>query len=254
VNVRPVSWFGSVAVHSAILLLLLLMGMAPPRAVIPPVVPVPLADPKLYLRPRTASGDSGGQGGMRSPLPAARGKLPKRVPRPFVAPQPERMQAPKLVLDAGIEVAIQLDELPAANLPHWGDPLAPSGPPSGGPGCCRSIGDKPGNSVGPGGAGDIGLGGGYRIGGGVSAPVLVFRQEPEYSEEARKAKFQGTVMLSIVVDEKGQPRELRVMQSAGLGLDEKAIEAVRSWRFRPGKKSGKAVPVQAVVMVNFRLL
>jgi TonB family protein len=88
----------------------------------------------------------------------------------------------------------------------------------------------------------------------VSAPVPVYRPEPEYSEEARKAKWQGAVLLSIVVDENGVPQNIMVVRSIGLGLDQKAIEAVQKWRFKPGVKDGKAVPVFANIEVNFRLL
>jgi TonB family protein len=88
----------------------------------------------------------------------------------------------------------------------------------------------------------------------VSSPQLLFKVEPEYSEEARKAKFQGTVLLYVEVDEKGLPRNIRVIRPLGLGLDQKAIEAVEKWKFSPGKKDGKPVPVQAQIEVNFRLL
>jgi TonB family protein len=97
-------------------------------------------------------------------------------------------------------------------------------------------------------------GGAYRIGGGVSAPSVLSKVEPGYSEEARKAKWQGTVVLSLVVDEQGRPRNLKVLRSLGLGLDQKAIEAVGKWRFNPGMKDGKPVPVMATIEVNFRLL
>ena len=83
---------------------------------------------------------------------------------------------------------------------------------------------------------------------------MILKVEPEYSEEARKAKFQGTVILFVVVDEKGNPRELKVIRPLGLGLDQKAIEAVEKWKFRPGMKDGKPVAVQATIEVNFRLL
>ena len=142
-----------------------------------------------------------------------------------------------------------------------GDPLAKSGIASNGPGSGAGIGTGNGGGVGsgsgagfgPGHGGGIG-GGAYRIGGGVSPPTVVFKVEPEYSEEARKAKFQGTVVLFVVVDEKGNPKDLRVIRPLGLGLDQKAIEAVEKWRFNPGKKDGKPVPVQATIEVNFRLL
>jgi len=88
----------------------------------------------------------------------------------------------------------------------------------------------------------------------VSAPKGLFQPDPEYSEEARKAKWQGTVVLSLIVDEKGMPEELKVVRALGLGLDQKAIEAVTKWRFKPGMKDGKPVAVQATIEVNFRLL
>jgi len=92
------------------------------------------------------------------------------------------------------------------------------------------------------------------FGGGVSAPVATYKPEPEYSEEARKAKYQGEVWLSVVVDEKGVPQQIKVTRKLGLGLDEKAIEAVSKWRFKPGMKDGKPVAVQATIAVSFHLL
>jgi periplasmic protein TonB len=93
-----------------------------------------------------------------------------------------------------------------------------------------------------------------RIGGGVSAPSMLSKVEPEYSEEARKAKWQGSVVHSVIVDEFGHPKNIRVLRSLGLGLDQKAIEAVSQWRFKPGLKVSKPVPVIATIEVNFRLL
>ena len=81
-----------------------------------------------------------------------------------------------------------------------------------------------------------------------------YKIEPEYSEEARKAKYSGTVLLSIEVDPSGRARNVSVTKGVGLGLDEKAIEAVNKWRFNPGLKDGKPVTVRAQVEVNFRLL
>ena len=97
----------------------------------------------------------------------------------------------------------------------------------------------------------------FRVGecGGSATPMkLVFKVEPEYSEEAREAKHQGTVVLAIQVGEDGRAHNIRVIRSLGLGLDEKAIEAVRQWRFNPGMCNGQAVDVKASVEVNFRLL
>ena len=92
------------------------------------------------------------------------------------------------------------------------------------------------------------------MGGGVTAPVVLLKVDPEYSEEARKAKYQGTVLLYIEVNSDGRASNIRVVRSLGLGLDEKAIEAVKKWKFSPGKKDGKPVLVAATVEVNFRLL
>ena len=96
--------------------------------------------------------------------------------------------------------------------------------------------------------------GAQRIGNGISQPVPIFRPDPDYSAKARKAKVQGTVILSIIVDENGEPTHIRVVKPLGMGLDEKAIEAVEKWRFKPGMKDGRPVKVYANIEVNFRLL
>jgi len=96
--------------------------------------------------------------------------------------------------------------------------------------------------------------GAYRIGAGVSAPVPIVKPEPEYSEEAHAAKLEGAVVLQLVVDENGVPQDIRIVRSLGLGLDQKAIEAVQKWRFKPGLKDGKPVPVSANIEINFHLL
>jgi TonB family protein len=94
----------------------------------------------------------------------------------------------------------------------------------------------------------------YRIGGGVSQPSLLFKVEPEYSEEARKAKWQGSVTLSIVVSEFGEAQNIKIVRALGLGLDQQAIEAVQKWVFKPGRKDGQPVAVYATIEVTFHLL
>jgi TonB family protein len=94
----------------------------------------------------------------------------------------------------------------------------------------------------------------YRTGGGVSQPSMVFKVEPEYSEEARKAKWQGVVTLSVIVNQFGEVRNCNVVRSLGLGLDEEAIEAVEKWVFKPGRKAGEPVAVYATIEVTFRLV
>jgi TonB family protein len=93
-----------------------------------------------------------------------------------------------------------------------------------------------------------------RAGGDVTKPELIRKVEPLYTEEARSAKFQGVVVLSVVIESDGVPDNIQVVKSLGLGLDQKAIEAVQQWQFKPGTKNGAAVPVMATIEVNFRLL
>jgi TonB family protein len=93
-----------------------------------------------------------------------------------------------------------------------------------------------------------------RVGGGVTGPRLLQKVEPAYSDEARAAKYQGTVILYVEVGPDGMAHNMRVQRSLGLELDEKAMEAVSKWQFQPGMKDGQPVTVQAIVEVNFRLL
>jgi TonB family protein len=93
-----------------------------------------------------------------------------------------------------------------------------------------------------------------RIGKGVSPPRLLSKVEPEYSEEARRARLNGAVVLYVVVRPNGHADSFKVIRSIGLGLDEQAIASVERWRFQPGEKEGQPVSVQATIEVNFRLL
>ncbi|MGE5645202.1 MAG: TonB family protein [Acidobacteriota bacterium] len=94
----------------------------------------------------------------------------------------------------------------------------------------------------------------YRIGPGISAPVPLEKHEPEYSAEARINKYEGTCVLAMLIGADGHPRSVRVTRPLGMGLDQKALEAVRQWRFTPGMKDGEPVVIRATVEVNFRLL
>ncbi len=93
-----------------------------------------------------------------------------------------------------------------------------------------------------------------RVGNGVSAPVPIFRPEPKYTEEARKAKIQGAVLLSLVVDTDGFTRNIKVVRSLEPTLDQQAIEVVGTWKFQPGQKDGQPVAVQSQIEVSFKLL
>ena len=211
------------------------------------------------LPPSTSKAGGGGGGGDRDKLPAPKGALPKLSNQQITPPAVViRNEAPKLPVDPSVVVP------PSISLPHTGplgDPLsAVLGPPSNGPGSGGGIGSGSGGGVGSGRGPGVGPGWGggiggwpYRVGGGVSAPRPLFTPDPEYSEEARKAKYQGVVVLWLVIGPDGRPREIRVSRPLGMGLDEKAIEAVRTWRFEPAKKDGQPVAVQMNVEVSFRL-
>jgi TonB family protein len=120
-----------------------------------------------------------------------------------------------------------------------------------GTGSGGGIGSGNGKGVGPGSG--WGAGGGTGGVGGITAPQPIYTPDPEYSEEARKAKFQGTVVLWVEIEPDGRVGNIRVKSPVGLGLDEKAVEAVKTWRFEPAKKNGQAVAVASLIEVNFRL-
>ena len=214
------------------------------------------------LPPSKTVAGGGGGGGDRDKLQAPKGKLPKFAMEQITPPMMVvRNDHPKLTAEPTVVVPPQI-HLAASNLPNLGDPMSslPSGPLSNGTGSGGGIGSGNGGGVGsgegpgvgPGRGGGIG-GGVFRVGGGVSAPKAIYSPEPEYSEEARKAKYQGTCVLMLVVGPDGRPRDIRVSRSLGLGLDEKAMEAVKTWKFEPSMKDGKPVAVMISVEVEFRL-
>jgi protein TonB len=214
-------------------------------------------EPEAPALPDTSRG--GGGGGDRDKVAAAQGALPKfsneQITPPVVV---VRNDDPKLTVEPTVVVA------PDIRLPQvgpLGDPLSGiSGPTSNGVGAGGGIGSGTGGGigsgtgrgVGPGHSGGVG-GGAYRVGGGVSAPRAIFSPDPQYSDEARKAKHQGIVVLWCVIGPDGRPHEMRVARSLGMGLDDKALEAVRTWRFEPALKDGRPVAVQVNIEVNFRL-
>jgi periplasmic protein TonB len=216
-------------------------------------------DPGAYVLPasKTQAGGGGG-GGDRDVLQASKGSPPKFAREQFTPPVVVvRDETPKLPADPTVVGP------PSITFPvgPTGDPLSGViGPPSNGTGSGGGIGSGTGGGVGsghgpgvgPGEGGGIG-GGLYKVGGGVTAPRAVYAPDPEYSEEARKAKYQGTVVLYVIVNADGRPRDMRIVRSLGLGLDEKVLEAVRTWRFEPAMRDGRPVSVQINVEVSFRL-
>jgi periplasmic protein TonB len=220
--------------------------------------------PESYVLPTSRKVVSGGGGGGdRDPLPAPKGRPPKAALQQITPPAIVMRNArPKLAVEPTVVVPpqVHLAENKMLNLGTSTAVVMPAAPPSNGTGSGGGIGSGSGGGVGVGhgpgvGAGSGGgIGGGvYKVGGGISAPQAISAPDPDYTEEARRAKKQGTCVLWLIVDAAGQPRDIKVVRGLGLGLDAKALEAVRQWRFHPALKDGKPVDVQISVEVEFHL-
>ncbi len=259
-GVKRETFLLSFLIHSVGIALLVLSGMflVNHRQEIKAAVADGAIDISAYLPQAAQESGGGGGGGDRDKLKASAGNLPKPALVQFAPPQ-VMVRNPKPLLPTEPTVVVP-PQLSMSQLPQSGDPLSALLTPSNGTGSGGGIGSGSGGGIGSGrgpgvGAGwGGGIGGGpYRVGGGVSAPRAVFAPDPEYSEEARKAKYQGTVLLWVVVGADGRPQSVRVQRSLGMGLDEKAVDAVNRWRFEPARKDGGPVAVQINVEVNFRL-
>jgi TonB family protein len=178
-------------------------------------------------------------------------KAPQLAPPVVIRPKEESkiMVEPTVVADL---------KLPQA--PQIGDQLSKLMTPSSGTGVGSGVGTGSGGGYGSGHGRGYGPGNGYGSGGGeggyggASQPKLIYSPDPEFSEEARKAKYQGVVVLRVLVGADGRVHNAQVARSLGMGLDEKALETVRLWKFEPARtKDGKAVDVLASIEVNFRL-
>jgi len=255
------SFMASLGAHAVIVALIVTSGIwAAPSFHEKPNVHSVLVTDLTYVLPLAPDDAGGGGGGGDSDiLQASRGN-PPRFARDQIAPPAIIVRSEQRKLPAEPTVVGP----PALSFPQTsqlGDPFSHiPGPPSNGTGASGGMGSGKRDGIGPGtgpGVGDGregGIGGGpYVVGRGVSAPQLIYDPEPEYSDEARKEKYQGVVLLQVIVGEDGRPRDVRIARSLGLGLDEKALEAVRQWRFEPGRLNGRTVAVVVNVQVNFRL-
>ncbi|HEY1678079.1 MAG TPA: energy transducer TonB [Candidatus Sulfotelmatobacter sp.] len=256
---------GSTGVHILIVAVIVALTIAARRVVTaaaPAKVTVTLVDPGdlPVLKPSKTQVGGGGGGGDRDVLQASKGKLPKLSMQQITPPVVVvRNEHPKLAVEPTIVVPPQV-QLASNNMPNLGDPMAHAVLPSNGTGAGGGIGSGSGGGVGSGkgpgfGPGEGGgTGGGiFHVGGGVSAPRAIYAPEPEFSEEARKAKYQGVCTLGLIVGADGRPSNIRVLSSLGMGLDEKAIEAVKNWKFEPAIKDGHPVRVEIAVEVDFHL-
>jgi protein TonB len=194
---------------------------------------------------------SGGGGGSNNHTPPAKGQLPKFAP--------VQITPPKIPVEARIPMpapAIEaVTNMPMANpnMPNLGMPNSSASGASLGEGKGTGIGSGNGPGLGAGNGGNWGGGDLRKVGGGVSEPVLMNHIQPEFSEEARRTKTPGVVTVDIIVDAHGMPQNVHVVHGAGMGLDEKAVEAVKLYRFKPAMENGKPVAVEMYVVVTFEI-
>ncbi len=262
--VKPNPWaIGISTTINGLILLIILFFVG--RKVIEAVKPslldtdITIGDYNAPKNPVKAGG--GGGGGDRSMVEANKGKLPEKIKDPVAPPTPVTIEHPKLPEPPAINVQKDI-QLPDNNMPMIGMhnssnvTLASAGGGSGagmGSGGGGGLGSGNGNGYGPGSGGNAG-GGVYQVGGRISAPIPIFQPEAEFSDEARRAKYQGICVIALIVDAQGNPQSVHVVRTLGMGLDEKAMEAVRRYKFKPALKDGKTpVPSMITVEVDFHL-
>lgn len=251
----------SMTVNGLILATALYLGVKKVVELVKPQLSATNIDVGAFKAPKMKDlAGGGGGGGDRSIIEASKGKLPKLSDQPIVPPQVQTLDKPKIPMPPEINVQKNI-QLPDNNMPNIGmhsgvNVVLSNGTGNGGgmgTGSGGGLGSGQGNGYGPGYGGNTG-GGYYHVGGGISAPVPLNNVEAEFSDEARRAKYQGVCLISMIVDAQGNPQNPRVIRPLGMGLDEKALEAVRKYRFKPAMKDGKTpVPVMITVEVNFRL-
>ncbi len=251
----------STVLHALIIALIILFGLLARRVVVKEKAEaaVPIQPFVPMTMPQAQSMGGGGGGGSHDIIQASKGHLPKfeklqitppsviKVDHPII-PMPPSVQAPPM-------------NVPDQNLPNIGVTNSPQVKlASNGTGGNAGMGSGNGTGVGAGSGAGLGAGNGqgygggvYNVGGGVSAPVAIYAPEPQFSDEARRAKYQGVVDLQIIVTKQGLPADIKVVRHLGMGLDEKAIEAVKQYRFRPAMYHGHPVAVRMIVEVDFHL-
>ncbi|HWX53194.1 MAG TPA: energy transducer TonB [Verrucomicrobiae bacterium] len=235
-----------------VVLLLLLFGAIRLASAVAPKV---AATPRDFITLSAADlyhvgkhGNNAGGGGDSSKLQASKGTPPKAAMHQYTPPQVLPPRESKLQVEPTVIADLKI---PQSN--QVGDPLSKLLAASNGSGVGGGLGNGSGGGVGPGRGPGVGPGVFRCCGSGVNAPKPLYTPEPEFSEEARKAKYQGVVVLEVIVGTDGRVHNPRVVRSLGMGLDEKAREGVLTWKFDPATKDGRPVAVQMNVEVAFNL-
>jgi len=258
-QVRPENFVLSFLSHTlviALVLLLLHFGVQTVKAPERSKYEVTQLSPYQPVHVGRQAGGGGG-GGDASKLKASAGTPPKASLQQQIVPP--TVEVPKVQAKITAQPTIVADlHFPQTN--QVGDPLSKLMLPSNGSGVGSGIGSGSGGGVGAGSGGGLGPGSGgnfgggvFRVGNGVTAPIPIYQPDPDYSDEARKAKYQGTVVLNVIVGADGRVHNAQVARSLGMGLDEKAIERVMIWKFKPATKDSRPVAVEVSVEVTFNL-
>lgn len=240
----------AVAVHAMAVLVIGFVVRAQVREVQPVQrASAVLIEPVLHVTAKTAD-RSGGGGGQRGETPVSKGSLPRMAEQQIVAPSRPPLIQPRVAMEP--TVVMQPMRLADNIMPNVGMSNSPLAGISMGDGRGTGIGPGDGPGVGPGTGGNIGNGLRH-VGGLVSEPRVIYMVEPEFTEEARKAKISGNVLVYLWVDEQGRPSHIRVARGMGFGLDQRALDAVAQYRFKPAMENGKPVTVEMYVDVNFNI-
>lgn len=217
-----------------------------------------------YQKAIGAKPKGGGSGGESNSVPTTKGRYGRFDWLQKAPPALIRNPLPRLPAEASLlgpqEIAFPFQSQIIFGLPEASAVTNSNGPGHGGGqgnNCCG--GQGPGNGRGAGPGSEWGYGGEgkpMRAGrNGVGEPLCEYCPTPDYSEEARKNKWQGTVLLRVVITPEGRAGNISIARGVGMGLEERAINAVRQWKFKPARRAdGKAVPVEVLIEVTFRLL
>ena len=266
----------SILIHAMIAGIAVFLALYKPADSIPKPDPVVFINTPMFLpfEGDGRDGGGGGGGGKNEKLPPSGGRMPDQARVQFMPPdpgQPKPLMPSENPLDAKASVQMPIDFPTDLSLPI-GDITAPpsdrasSGPGSGGgigtgtgtgagPGRGPGVGPGDGGGYGGGSGGGIGSGvGPYIAGNGVTPPVPIYEPLPAYTEDARKARTEGVVVLQAIIRANGSVDSFKVIKGLGYGLDESAINTIATkWKFKPGTFRGVPVDVQANIEVTFRL-
>ena len=252
----------SLTIHAFVIVLVFSLAlnvhsnMAQQPAVIVTPVDFTLSIPPMMLPVARLAGGGGG-GGARQKVEVVKAEPPTIVRLQTMAPRVITVDQPKLAIEPSMQVKMpDSNDLPALGMAYSKQiSLASQGRGSGsgiGQGLGGGIGAGHGSGTGPGSGGGYG-GGLMNVGGGVAAPEVLHSVEPEFTEDARRANFQGSVSIRLIVDSQGNPQNVQLVHPLGMGLDQKAIEAVRQYKFKPAMYQGHPVSVQIIIEMSFHL-